>query len=167
MLFCSSTNLQISILEHFLPLLAVKWTFVGDPDNFICWDLYALQFKNCSKMEIWILMELENDIFFGVWVLGKTSSKLLCISSIFISKYRGLNATSWELQFTIHCCVTQLKVERWNHASARFIWLLMICRCTYNINSRRNFYGNGWFPLYLIGIKQTEGKKKPDFSKKV
>ena len=35
----------------------------------------------------------------------------------------------------------------------------------HNINSRRNFYGNGWFPLYLI--KQTEGKKKPDLSKKV
>ena len=37
-------------------------------------------------------------------------------------------------------------------------WLLMIAG-VHNINSRRNFYGNGRFPLYLIGIKQTEGKK--------
>jgi hypothetical protein len=62
-------------LNTFLPLLSVKWPFVGQPDNFICWatsmpiasistDLHALNCKKCSNTVNWILVELENEILF-------------------------------------------------------------------------------------------------------
>ena len=51
----------------------VKWPLVGQPDNSICWasstDLHALICRNCSQIVNWILVELENDIFFGFWLL--------------------------------------------------------------------------------------------------
>ena len=60
--------------EAFLPLLSVKWPFVGQPDNFICLatsmpmapicpDLHALNCKNCSQIVNWILVDLENYFF--------------------------------------------------------------------------------------------------------
>ena len=62
----------------FLPLLVLKWPFVGQPSNFIYWatsmpmasissDLKALNFKNCAKLENWILVDRKN--------LSKSSSK--------------------------------------------------------------------------------------------
>ena len=55
-------------------ILVVKWSFVGQPDNFICRAtsmpmasifpaLQALNCKNCSIMVNWILVEIKNDNF--------------------------------------------------------------------------------------------------------
>ena len=71
--------------DHGDAILAVEWPFVGLPDNCICWatsmpmasispDLHALNFKNCSNMVKWILVELENDNF-SYWVFGVFKKK--------------------------------------------------------------------------------------------
>ena len=42
--------------------------------------LHALNFKNCSKMVNWILVELENEIFFCFLIIGFTKNFFLVSS---------------------------------------------------------------------------------------
>ena len=100
-----------------LTALAVKWLFVGQPDNLICWaismqmasistNLHALNFKICSN---WILVELENDnflfwVFFEIFFcFSQWKSALLSYEVSFFLHY-GWFLQNLELDFIPTLC---------------------------------------------------------------
>ena len=106
MSFSSSINIQISILKQFLNCKAYKSQQIklsGSPTKV---HFTAKSGKKCSKMEIWRLVELQNNIFFGFgfWVFKKkivvsSQWKSACLSYevSFISGLGMVSSESWKI----------------------------------------------------------------------
>ena len=67
-------------------------------------DLHALNCKKCSQMINWILVKLENDIFFGFWLLCFSKKNVLFFFSIenqlgFHMRYHLFLHYGWFLQY--------------------------------------------------------------------
>ena len=97
--------------------LAAKWLFVGQLDNFICSATSMHDFfKDCFKIVNWILVELENEIFwflvFGYRVFQKM---FFFVSSngnqLAFPTFSGLKPETWipNLQIFFHQICFQLK----------------------------------------------------------